>query len=242
MSYFDQVLEGKTTLTTSADVQLFSKAIVDVRPKFIEGPINDVLRYLRVPQIKEHCNGYFLRRIIRRLVDPPVLWNAIVAEHRRGELVESVEESFAWLLLELIRDSSVDHLGFRAVAQEIAANRSFVESSHPEVQLRGGKVENTLAILEDSRDKSRAIQKSGHKEELIDFRPLQIYPTAEEKSAFSLTAFHDRLLAICAPDDTNKISRYLDVNFRLLRADLHSKISDDLEKAMDSFRGDDAEA
>jgi len=74
----------------------------DVSAKFLNGPMECFLTYLRAPGIEQLCNGQFLRKIISSLVDPPTFWNAFVNGHNQKVLTEASDVAFAWMLLQLL--------------------------------------------------------------------------------------------------------------------------------------------
>jgi len=107
-NYHRGVLSGKHILQTSQNGNLFIEAICaqadpptclheiitshnglpsvqacmrfSISPIFINGRATELLRYLQAPALKTICGGDLLRKVVLRIVKPPIFWNVFVKE------------------------------------------------------------------------------------------------------------------------------------------------------------------
>ncbi len=263
--FLGQVLQGKRGIKNAADTKLFLEAICDQRdhqmcieklvaslqalsnlrsglkfdvsPSFINQNIAPFIRYLSEPAVKQLCNGQYLRQLLLIFVEPPTLWNALIASYKSRLLTQDSVYAFAWLLLELISlpiSSGVDIL---QDAESVATDGSLLESPSYEIRSLGHKIQHTLHTKSSKIPIDPESAPGGrHDNDFADFRKIAIFPTTDEFLSTE-KPFYRRADAISEAQPEHRIAMHLDNHFRLLREDMLAELREDLQIARGQKKG-----
>ena len=263
--FLGQVLQGKRGIVTAADTKLFLEAICDQRdhqmcieklvaslqalsnlrsglrfdisPSFINQSTAPFIRYLSEPAVKQLCNGQYLRQLLLIFVEPPTLWNALIASYKRSLLTQDSVYAFAWLLLELISLPTSSEVNIRQDAESVASDGSLLESPSYEIRSLGHKIQHTLRTRSSKIPIDPESAPGGrHDNDFADFRNIAIFPTTDEFLSTE-KPFYRRADAISEAQPEHRISMHLDNHFRLLREDMLAELREDLQIARGQKKG-----
>ena len=202
---------------------------LDTSPTFINGPASAFLQYITHPSLKVICGGDFLRQVILSVAQPPIFWTAFAQCILQGKLQSQAQESFGWLLAELLCLDEEKRIPYIAIAQDRGIQKALTESPDFEVRRVGQRVRHILDTL-DTVSYSEAQYGAGgrHDNDFADFRHISILPTADELTSEELPF----LRPADAIDDVEKACNvpavHLDNQFRLLRDDMLTEMREEL--------------
>ncbi|KAK2464129.1 hypothetical protein APHAL10511_003877, partial [Amanita phalloides] len=203
----------------------------DGRAEFLNNHATKVLEYFRAPAVEQVNGGDYLEKVLVALVMPPIFWQMISSAYDARQLNENAEICFSWLLYKLISFQTSDTDLFRNIAREKDIIDRFLQSRSSETRNYGEHIKLIIATGKVASLSSDAGSSPGgrHDNDFLDFRKIAIIPTVDEmlsdKKPFLRTSymFED-------PNTTeDRISVYLDNQFRLLREDMLSEIREELE-------------
>ncbi|SMR53285.1 unnamed protein product [Zymoseptoria tritici ST99CH_3D1] len=213
--------------TSGLDV-LHQSLRFDPSVAFLNGPLHRLLLYLAVPEVKRLCNGEYLRRVLKGMVSPTSLWDKFVQAQQRNHLTAEAQRSFAWLLLEILLWSSDQPPGAEAVASEITAQRTFLDSSDRHLRAIGYRIEHILKAKKTGTNIPTASGPGGrHDNDFIDFRHVAIYPTKDELTTKDPPYYNPAHTLYQVPSE-ERVAHHLSNQFRLLREDFLAELRLDL--------------
>ena len=145
---------------------------------------------------------------------------------------------FAWLLLHLISLSSNKAEAFREIARDDDYLQPLLRSQRLETRLLAQKIKHTI----DTRDVTTSTSAEGsaggrHDNDFADFRQIAIIPTADEMSSTEKPFLRTSYCLKDPKTEDNRISIYLDNQFRLLREEMLSDMREELEVATGKTKG-----
>ena len=202
---------------------------LDLSPTFIDGPASRFLQYISHSSLKTICGGDFLRQVVLHVAQPPIFWNALVQCVREDKLGLQAQESFGWLLSELLCLDEEKRTAYVGTARDRVILRLFSESQSFEVRRVGQRVRHILDTIDTVSYPEAQYGAGGrHDNDFADFRQVSILPTADE-----LTSEEPPFLRVAdAVDDVDQISQrqaaHVDNQFRLLRDDMLTEMRDEL--------------
>ncbi|TFY66383.1 hypothetical protein EVG20_g4700 [Dentipellis fragilis] len=211
----------------------------DVSPVFFNGGATQFLTYLQDPSLKEIGGGEFLNQIIRKIVDPPIFWSPFGQAFKSGQLHESAQLCFGWLLLQLVslpRDAAASYI---QQAEEPAIISAFCDASNPEIKSVGHQID----FIVKSHGAGVLIPKGGvhpggrHDNDFIDFHDIAIYPTTDEIACSDKPFLRTSAEVDEVEDDDSRVAVYLDNQFRLLREDLIYEMREELQTLTGKKKG-----
>lgn len=208
-------------------------------PDFLNGSANNLIKYIQAPDLRTICAGDYLRRIISAIVEPPIFWDSLVRAFLDDRLQPGTQQSFAWLLLELVSLPTEKAKRYYGVAQNDKIQNRLLESPQQEVRLLGHKIKHIVSNL-TSQDITAEVFQNGpggrHDNDDIDYREISILPTADE--LMSQDAPFLRLArAIDDAEEDKRLSMHLDNQFRLLREDMVGEMREELKIALGISKG-----
>jgi hypothetical protein len=210
----------------------------DLSDNFLNGHGADTLIYLQAPELEAIGGGSFLTQTIRKIVDPPIFWDAFTDAFKSGRLTEGGARSFAWLLLQLSRLPGSDAEPYI----ELASARSLLEAltGSPDEQTRffGHKIKHIVDTCKTVVSGDSDIQPGGrHDNDFADFRKISILPTADEVASPEAPFLRRHDSSQTPLEPALAVSQCLDDQFRLLREDMLYEMKDELQIAFGKKKG-----
>ncbi|KAK0650649.1 NFX1-type zinc finger-containing protein 1 [Lasiodiplodia hormozganensis] len=255
-AFLHSVIKGKRAVTKARDATLLIEAICDqpdhtacveklvasdaasdslraglrfdISDAFINNELQNLLAYLSDPLVKHLCNGDFLRRLLLLVVDPPSLWHAVVEAFKGNRLSPKTEQSFAWLLLELLSWNSNAPLNLQSVAQHAVASERFTKSDNGDLRSLGYRIKHVLHTKSVGATPASSGPGGRHDNDFTDFRQIAIYPT-EHELVSKERPFYRRADAVDEAPPDQRAGIHLDNQFRLLREDMLAELREDLK-------------
>ena len=256
-TFFNKVLFGQRTLSTSRDGKLFIEAVCaqadpatcahkllsspsglsalqasvrfDTSVTFLNEDAVLLLRYLQAPSLKAIGSGSVLAQLLLSLVEPPFFWEALIKSFTGGLLNSTASQTFAWLLLQLISLPGKSSSPYLAVANSSKILDTILKSPDGETRILGQKIKHILPLDVSELYDAEAKPGGRHDNDRADHREISIMPTADELLSTDRPFFRT---ADFIDDPENVSSRYsihLDNQFRLLREDMLCEIRDELK-------------
>ncbi len=257
---FGSVLQGKRSIKSLADAKLFIEAVchqsdhldcveklaassdglialktslrTDVSLSFVNEHTATFLRYISEPAIRQVCNGQYHKKLLVIIVDPPTLWNALVALYKDRSLNEQSLHAFAWLLLELVSLLDPSEADVLSDAQGVVADGFLLSSQSQDIKTLGYKIQNVLQTKDCTIPMDPDSAPGGrHDNDPPDFRQIAILPTADEIRSKE-KPFYRQAEIINNAEPEHRIAMHLDNQFRLLREEMLAELRDDLQDAL----------
>lgn len=253
---FTQYTKGGKTAQTPADVKLLLEAIVsqedraaciehlvascnalqalqvglrfDTSVTFLNGHLKDFLTLLSDDTVSLICNGDLLKKVIAIIVRPPTLWNAVVTAHTSGKLSSEAEQTYAWLLLELISWTEHPPIEADAIAQKCTTSKVFIKSEVAQIRSLGYRIQHVLQAKSAGQETEVFGPGGRHDNDHVDYRKITIYPTADELLSAE-RPFYRRADALAEKPFESRPGVHLDNQFRLLREDFLAELREDLK-------------
>ncbi|KAM6493098.1 P-loop containing nucleoside triphosphate hydrolase protein [Amanita muscaria] len=205
----------------------------DCSDKFVNNRATDLLKYFMAPEIEGVSGGSYLEKILVGIVIPPIFWEALCAAFDRKLLGAEAETCFAWLMYKLISFQTSEADLFRAIAREKDYIDKFLNSSSHETKKYAQQMKHLLETGKVAITSDGGSSPGGrHDNDFLDFREIAIIPTVEEmlssKEPFLRTTYF--LDNPSTKDD--RVSIYLDNQFRLLREDMLSEMREEIHVAL----------
>lgn len=256
--FFYDVISGKILLKNAQNADLFLEALCNQKdpptcieklfssthglqavqasirfslsPAFFNDKATSFLQYIQAPALKVISGGDFLQELISTIIEPPIFWSALVRCFRDRTLSVNAQQSFAWLLLELISSPLKTCNVHSDIARDSTIQGLLTDSPELRVRTIGQKIKHVLSILKsDITTRDDSGPGGRHDNDLIDFREIAILPTADE-----LLSTEDPFLRCAAAiadlgTDESHLQAHLDNQFRLLREDMLGEMREELK-------------
>ncbi|KAM6493099.1 P-loop containing nucleoside triphosphate hydrolase protein [Amanita muscaria] len=201
----------------------------DCSDKFVNNRATDLLKYFMAPEIEGVNGGSYLEKTLVGIVTPPMFWEALRSAFDRKLLGAEAETCFAWLMYKLISFQTSEADLFRAIAREKNYIDKFLNSSSHETK---GYAQQMKHLLETG--KVVIISDGGfsaggrHDNDFLDFREVAIIPTVEEMLSSKEPFLRTTYFMDDSSTKDDRVSIYLDNQFRLLREDMISEMREEL--------------
>lgn len=199
-------------------------------PVFMNTVVSDLLSFLDDPQLRRLCDGELLTQVLWIIVEPPLFWNNLVENFRKGALDSKAVEGFMWLLLQLILLPPSQSKDFRATAQSLLQEDTTPSSTSDKTVRLMQQIKTLLAspsspgadlVLADGLSPG-----GRHDNDFVNFRDIAILPTRAELLCEE-RSFYLHASSITEADTTNRVLMHLDNQFRLLREDFVSEMQEE---------------
>lgn len=209
---------------------------IDDSLSFLNNHVTVLLRYLQASELKSICGGHVLQQIIFKIVDPPLLWEALIKAVKSGDLSEEGVDCFSWLLLFLVslpRDKAIEYSN---VAQEDQVYHRLLKSARLDVRTRAHRIKHIVDTI-TTKTKSEVGGPGGrHDNDFADIQKIAILPTPDElasKDPFLPRAaeIHENEAGSC------NLALHTDAQFRLLREDMLRDLREEIQIARSSKKG-----
>ena len=209
---------------------------VDDSVSFLNNHVTAFLRYLQAPELKSICGGQVLQQIILKIVDPPLLWDALVKAVKSGDLFEEGVECFSWLLLFLVslpRDKAIEYSN---VVQEDQVYHRLLKSPQLDVRTRTYRIKHIVDTINTKTKAELGGPGGRHDNDFPDIHKIAILPTPDElasKDPFLRRAaeIHENEAGSC------NLALHTDAQFRLLREDMLRDLREEIQTARSSKKG-----
>lgn len=199
-------------------------------PAFFNDQVTAFLKYIQAPALKAIYGGDFLQELISNIIEPPIFWSALVRCFRDRTLSINAQQSFAWLLLELISSPLKTCNVHSEIARDSSIQGLLIDSSELEIRTIGQKIKHVLSTLKpDATARDDSGPGGRHDNDPVDFREIAVLPTADEL----LSTVDPFLRCAAAVDDLgadeSHLQAHLDNQFRLLREDMLGEMREELK-------------
>ena len=209
---------------------------VDDSISFLNNHITAFLRYLEAPELKSICGGHVLQQIIFKIVDPPLLWDALIRAVKSGDLSEEGVEGFSWLLLFLVslpRDKAIE---YSSVVQEDQVFQRLVNSPQLNVRTRAYRIKHIVDTITTTNKPEAGGPGGRHDNDFEDIHKIAILPTPDELA--SKDPFLPRAAQIYENEAGScNLALHTDAQFRLLREDMLRDLREEIQTARSSKKG-----
>ena len=211
---------------------------MDISPAFMNGLGTTVLTYFQPPELKDLDGGRYLQKIVTKIANPPIFWDAFIQAFQGGKLQEPATLCFAWLLLQLVSLPGDEADPYRPVAQDTTIIDSLAASPNNDIRTLAHKIKHILSSHSVGVPVTGDYGPGGrHDNDFEDFRKIDILPTADEITSKEQPFYRiSEELDDPATIDTRP-GTYLDNHFRLLREDMVYDMREELEIVQGKKKG-----
>ncbi|KAJ7475849.1 P-loop containing nucleoside triphosphate hydrolase protein [Mycena latifolia] len=230
---FNDIISRPAGLTSIQESMWF-----DLTTKFFNSRATELLTYLQTPTLSNIGGGSFIHQIILKIMDPPIFWTQFTLAFRAGQLEDSAQRCFAWLLLHMLTTVSDLSNPYLDLAQDSTLMDRILASPSAETKALGQQIADFLDTRKTSTTFHGDLLPGGrHDNDFDDFRAISILPTADEitctKPSFLRSSFE-----LDDPETIDtRLSIYLDSQFRLLREDMLYEMKEELQIAQNQKKG-----
>ncbi|OAX80316.1 hypothetical protein ACJ72_05356 [Emergomyces africanus] len=259
--FFDAV-SGKRSISNSQSARLFVEAVcsqgdvvtcisnlirkptgldsiqsavrLDISLDFVNGPTTNLLQYLQAPELKAICGGEFLRQILLRIVEPPIFWDVFIDAFKRGCLQAEAEQSFAWLLLQLLCFPVATAVEYVAVGQHSAILPKLISSPQQDVRLMAQRIKHITEAITSPNSAEDFRAGGRHDNDFPDARKICILPTPDEIASKDPPFLRRATDVYESLPESGRLAAHVDNQFRLLREDMLRDLREELHIFLES--------
>ena len=174
------------------------------------------------------------------MIQPPAtFWGAFLRAFQANQLEPDAQESFAWLLLQLVLLPIHKARPYEKLAKNQSIINSLLDSPRSGVRSIAAKIQH-IVNHSGSTPRSELLNGPGgrHDNDHIDFRQICILPTADELEFTSEKAFLRPSSWLEDPaTKKNRLATHLDNQFRLLREDMVAELRKEVQIALGKTNG-----
>ncbi|KAM6493100.1 hypothetical protein JOM56_011234 [Amanita muscaria] len=235
---FTKILGGSDPVPANQK-DLFIDAIslrYDFSDSFVNNRGTNLLKYFMAPEI-EGSDGLYLEKILVGIVTPPIFWRALRSAFDRKSLGAEAETCFAWLMYKLISFQTSETDWFRTIAREKDYIDKFLNSSSHETKRYAQQTKHLLETGKVPITSDGGSSAGGrHDNDFVDFREIAIIPTVDEMLSFKKPFLRTTYFMDDWSTKDDRVSIYLDNQFRLLREDMLSEMREELCKTEHRYK------
>ncbi|KAF8877921.1 hypothetical protein BD779DRAFT_1803847 [Infundibulicybe gibba] len=209
----------------------------DLDTTFLNGRAAALIKFLQHPQMDEIDGGKLLEKILLSIVEPPLFWSAFCRAFRSGILEDDGQESFAWLLLQLVSLPGGSAEPYTPLAEDQQVMNQILTSNIPNVRMIGSKIKHVLDVTTVAVPKGEFSPGGRHDNDFVDFREVSILPTADEIISNEPPFLRPSESMEDPATFENRVTIYLDNQFRLLREDMLGEMREELHIALGRKKG-----
>jgi hypothetical protein len=211
----------------------------DLNPTFLKEQVLSFVVFLSDESVKALANGQFLRQILKTIVDPPTVWNALLDLLKSRALDPGSLKTLSWLTLELLEVDQDFAIDIYKDAELILAEAGLLHAEQHELRELGYRIEKRLNTRKKASIVDEGLMSTAggrHDNDFADFRKIAIYPTTDEVLS-TATPFYRTADDVFGCSVDSRASIHLDNQFRLLREDMLAELRDDLRIASGKKKG-----
>jgi hypothetical protein len=219
--------------TSRAGKESLRSAVLNMGKEALNGPLCELLVFLQRPGLSEISNGDLLKTILQ-LIAQPIFWHNFHKAYLDGDLNETAQVNFAWLLHHLVSLPAEQSDSYRSDPDLPKILQSFLNSKRIELRTLGHGIKHVLAAYADvsnkgiAKDNAQAPPGGRHDNDFPNFRDISIVPTSDEVAS-KVPPFLRPSGAILDPEtESSRVAIHLDNQFRLLREDMVYELREEL--------------
>jgi hypothetical protein len=228
-------------ISSATGLQVLQKSLtLDTSITFLNKSAARLLHAFTAPDIAAIDGGSYVQSLVECMMQPPAtFWDAFLRAFQANQLEPDAQESFAWLLLQLVLLPINEDRPYDKLAKNPSIINSLLDSPRSGVRSIATKIKHVVNHSE-STPRSELLSGPGgrHDNDHLDFRQISILPTADELEFTSEKAF---LRPSCWLEDPateeNRVAMHLDNQFRLLREDMVAEMREEVQIALGRKNG-----
>lgn len=210
----------------------------DVSAAFLNGYASRICAYFASPGLEDIAGGDYVTEVIKRMVDPPIFWNALVTAFKRNNLTGDGQAALAWILLRLVSTpstlSQIQHFpSILELANDVNIVESLLESTSPSARNHAQKLQHFIKSSIPMTDDTAG---GRHDNDHFDFRDIAILPTAGELESTERPFLRTSDYLI-STQPIATAETHLDNQFRLLREDMLGELRDEIQISLGQKKG-----
>ena len=227
-------------INSTAGLDVLRKSLtLDTSISFLNKSAPILLRALAAPDIADINGGSYIHKLIECVVRPPAtFWDAFLCAFQANQLEPDAQESFAWLLLQVVllpvnTDRSYDRPAINA-----SIIKTLLNSPRSSVRSMAAKI-NHVINHSGSTPRNELLNGPGgrHDNDPIDFRQISILPTPDELESMSEPFLRPSSWLEDPATENRRLAMHLDNQFRLLREDMVGEMREELQIALGKKSG-----
>ena len=200
----------------------------DPTPSFFNERGAKVLHYLSSSELASVGGGVTLRTVLKAIVDPPIFWAPFAQSYTAGELNESSQRCFAWLLLQLIQFPGEQANPYKDLLSTTPILDTLLASENYDIKTIGYEIKHIFNTRQTGVVAGVEFGPGGrHDNDFADFREISILPTPDEILSSKQPFFRTSHIVEETEEDLRLVT-HLDNQFRLFREDMLYELRDDL--------------
>ena len=228
-------------LDSAKGLQALRKSLAfDTSAAFLNKSAPKLLHTLAAPEIAAINGGSYVQKLIECIIQPPTtFWGAFLRAFQANQLEPDAQESFAWLLLQLVLLPINKAKPYKKLAKDPSIINILLDSPRSRVRSIAAKIKH-VANHSGSTPRNELLNGPGgrHDNDHIDFRQISVLPTADELDFKSEKAFLRPSSWLEDPaTEKNRLSTHLDNQFRLLREDMVAEMREEVQTVLGKKNG-----
>jgi hypothetical protein len=229
-----------TIISTTTGFQVLQKSLtLDTSVAFLNTFAAKLLRTLAAPEIIAIGEGTYVQKLVDCIIQPPTtFWTAFLREFRANRLEPDAQESFAWLLLQLVLLPINKARPYHMLAEESSIINTLLDSPRSGTRSIAAKIKHVVKYSGSTGSELLNGPGGRHDNDHVDFRDIAILPTADELEFTSEKAFLRPSSWLENPTtEENRFDIHLDNQFRLLREDMVAEMREEVQIALGKKSG-----
>ncbi|KAH0269538.1 P-loop containing nucleoside triphosphate hydrolase protein, partial [Aureobasidium melanogenum] len=208
---------------------------IDDTPEYVDIVLQPMISWLQFPALQSASNGFYLRRTLQALVNPPGsrFWKAYHS-HVKYELVDERSiQCFAWLLLQLLTNTCNVRPYDLMIAKDPLVQRVLADSSYDHTRYLGQRIQRVYALHQTANPRrGRDVFQPQHNNDFQNFKDIGIFPTTQEVVSDTAPRIWRAAEVFEEPDPTRRLYIYLANLFWLYRQDWLEEIKEQVQIAL----------
>ena len=210
---------------------------LDTSISFLNYSAPILLRALAAPAIADIDGGSYIHELIESILQPPAtFWCAFIRAFRANQLEPDAQESFAWLLLQVVL--LPDNTEYDGLTINPLIIKTLLNSPRSSVRSIAAKIKHVVDHS-GSTPRNELLNGPGgrHDNDHVDFRQISILPTPDELESMSEPFLRPSSWLEDPATENNRLAMHLDNQFRLLREDMVGEMREELQIALGKKSG-----
>jgi hypothetical protein len=228
-------------INNASGFQALRKSLtLDTSVVFLNKSGAKLLRVLAAPEVAAISGGDYVQKLVECIIQPPAtFWDAFLRAFQASQLELDAQQSFAWLLLQLVLLPIDKARPYKVLAEDASVVDILLESPRSSIRSIIAKIKY---VLNNSgyTPRSELLHGPGgrHDNDHVDFREISILPTADELDFTLEKAFLRPSSWLEDPvTEANRLATHLDNQFRLLREDMVAELREEVQIALGKKNG-----